>query len=424
MFRTKVLAILIALAAFGSIAIPASSAASTTCPSGYSCVPANKTVTNSSNSSSSSYTKIVIKETIKEDVEEYEQTTHKVVGFDMNVASTSHGLTDCHWGDYAWSGWTLIDGKVVYNKIPPHGQTHVCWNGKNWIQTGGGDKQWNCGNIDYPYGQTPPKKEQVKNIVTFHTHKQFLETFKKWVTSRHHSTSTKSSKTLYSCMSGWTLQGTQCLQQIPPTATPPTPVATCNDTSATNYGQNGACVYQSAQQTCQGKYNGSWDSNTQTCIVVVGNCSTIYVINGNGNVVGGPTNSGNCNTTTPPTPPATPVVSLGGFPQFNEIQAGGNSGNNPLCVPTYASDGNASVTISSDLGFVAASASATDPQSSMTESATQGNGEACFVLFAPNDSDTPASMTVTVSINDGTATPASETSDPIGITYPENTRPS
>jgi hypothetical protein len=195
------------------------------------------------------------------------------------------------------------------------------------------------------------------------------------------------------------------------------PTGTVTDSS-------GNCVTQTntAAQNCEAE-GGTYSTTNQTCTIIqtTGNCSTITVINGSGDT--STTNSpGNCNTTV--TPPATPEVSLGGFPNFNEIQAGGNSGTEPLCVPTYASDGNASVTISSDLGFVAASASATDPQSGMTEPANEGNGEACFVLFAPNDSDKPASMTVTVKIMDGTAAPASETSDPIGITYPETTRPS
>jgi hypothetical protein len=311
------MALLIVLG-LSSTAMATTTQSTNSCPSGYTCVPANKTVVKYSKSSSSAHVTIVKEKTVKEDVEEFERVTHKVVGFNQNQNhSSTAGLTACHWGTADWSGWKLINGVPRYTKNAPHGRTHMCFSKKlkRWLQVGDCDEQLCCGNTVIPKGEAaPPEREQVKAIVSYRTTKQFMSTFNKWVMKSRRAHSTQSTKTVYSCSAGWTLSGTQCWSAtpLPPTTVTPTPV--CSDTNAINNGQNGACVYQSAQQTCETK-NGSWDTSTQTCTVVVGNCSTIYVINGNGNVVGAPTQSGNCNTTVlPPAPTCASTNQFGSYP--------------------------------------------------------------------------------------------------------------
>ncbi len=106
----------------------------------------------------------------------------------------------------------------------------------------------------------------------------------------------------------------------------------------------GNCVVnqQSAQQNCESK-GGTYNSSDGTCTIVqvVGNCSTVTVINGN-NVVINENTTGNCNSsptpppsTTPPStttpPPPTPVCYLNGVAEYT--LPSGYQVQNGQCVP-------------------------------------------------------------------------------------------
>src|ERR1700733_1911078 len=74
LFPAAVIATVVILSSvLAGIASAKTNSIQTTCPSGYTCIPANKTTTNTSKSQSSSHTKIVIKSTIKAELTQYEQ---------------------------------------------------------------------------------------------------------------------------------------------------------------------------------------------------------------------------------------------------------------------------------------------------------------------------------------------------------------
>jgi hypothetical protein len=215
-----------------------------------------------------------------------------------------------------------------------------------------------------------------------------------------------------SCQSGFSWNGTQCVQQA----------ASCPSGEVMN--SNGNCVNQAntAEEACQTE-GGSWNGNNSLCTItqVNGDCSTIIVVNGSGDTVS-TNNSGNCNTTVPPAPtpaptPASPTVTITSLTDLNMIPSGDSSGEFDIGVNASASGG--SLTVDPGIGSVS-SCDSTTPETSILLTVPSGNSTQCVILYAPDDSDQPSSMTATFTANLGTASDVK--TQTFGITYP--TRPS
>jgi archaellum component FlaF (FlaF/FlaG flagellin family) len=167
-------------------------------------------------------------------------------------------------------------------------------------------------------------------------------------------------------------------------------------------------ITQTAAQACSAK-GGAWDSSLELCTIIqiVGNCSNITVVNGNGNVVT-TTQEGNCNTETPPTPPVTPptvshftgVTCTG----FEEISGGASM----LIKCDVTDDNGAPIALSvgvSDSNVV--KVSGINCYSQGGPPSCSGNGQFEFRVNETNDGSTvlQESVTVTATANGVPQTP-------------------
>jgi hypothetical protein len=209
----------------------------------------------------------------------------------------------------------------------------------------------------------------------------------------------------------------------PPAVSPPSPPAEikCGFNEVKNAAGN--CVHQSneAEQKCEAE-GGSWNGNTQMCTIIQinGNCSNIIVINGSGNTVEN-YQEGNCTVEESPPPPCgckeEPEIRITGKTELNMIPAGKTSGE--FYVNTYASESGGTLTVDPGIGGVSSCNSST-PESTITLNVPSGASKECVILYAPEDGDKPASMTVTMTACLGSV--CDEETETVPITYP--TRPS
>jgi hypothetical protein len=254
------------------------------------------------------------------------------------------------------------------SKVP---QMYVDYNGylcrdkyspTGWVKRGGGHTGADCGNISQPIGLKPKYKVIRPPSIELKSSSSALVKVRVTVSAKAESKlwcgdssalgsasdtvmvkyssyeSAKSSQAKLNLFLSVAIKAAdkahaktkvKCTYKAPapvktaPVTTTTAPVLQCTDTTAVNYGQAGICVYQtnSADQNCKAA-GGSYNGNTNLCTItqVNANCSTVYVINGSGNVVGSPTQSGNCdtNTTTPPPAPTPPTVSLQSVQEVDE----------------------------------------------------------------------------------------------------------
>jgi hypothetical protein len=120
-------------------------------------------------------------------------------------------------------------------------------------------------------------------------------------------------------------------------------------------------------------------------------------------------------TTTPPTtPPVTKTIKITSFVDLNKIDAGKNSG--PAAFTVYASEAGGSATVDPGIGAVS-DCNGGPMQGSMTFSNLgSGDNSLCVILWAPDDADKPASMTVTYTATLGSA--FDQKTDEVVIGYP------
>lgn len=215
----------VALATVGAfLAVAASPALADNCPSG-TCqtIDATKTTHVSTDTSSTSHTKIVEKTTVKAQIRQYQQVKHVVVAINMkaNGVSSYRGCVDP-----VKKGWIKPNGIFWNTRANGSGfwdrwknGRKICGSrrvkiGNKYYMVGTKD---NCGNRNIRIQVAGPRvKHVVKKVITFKTYKAFTKVYEKWITSTSSSTSTSTTTTTYSCPAGWTLNGTQCKLCPPP----------------------------------------------------------------------------------------------------------------------------------------------------------------------------------------------------------------
>lgn len=131
-----------------------------------------------------------------------------------------------------------------------------------------------------------------------------------------------------------------------------------------------------------------------------------------GKIVSDTATIGQCST-----PPPAQSITITSLTQLNMIPAGDNSGEFSIGVNASAAGG--SLVVDPGIGSVSACDSITKQDSLTFSNLGSGNSSLCVLLWAPNDADKPASMTVTFTANLGTAKDVK--TETVPITYP--TRP-
>jgi hypothetical protein len=195
-------------------------------------------------------------------------------------------------------------------------------------------------------------------------------------------------------------------------------------------GPAGTCVNQTVtvtpKQECESN-NHSTTGCQQTTVTIVANCSNVAV--GNEGYVG---QGGNCQTGGEQTcvgqgncvveeekpcgcePKKEPSIKITSKTELNMIPAGKTSGD--FGIGTYASESGGVLTVDPGIGGVS-SCSSTTPKGSITVNVPSGASEACVILYAPEDADKPASMTVTMTACLGSVCDVK--TETVPITYPK-----
>lgn len=201
-------------------------------------VPATQTVVTTTDSSSTSVSRTHIrvqKKTIKQ-VKQYERVHHVRVAIHRrkNGVKSLRGCIDPVRRGLIRPGDVFSNTDRYIRRFWDHWQSglRICnphkvhWRGGTWLQ---GTKS-NCGNVKIRIrirGHKPPKR--IKTVVTFRTVKKFKKVYDRWVkkTNRKHSKRTTTQTVVYSCSSGWTLEGAMCrkctVQQCQPVVPPNQP---------------------------------------------------------------------------------------------------------------------------------------------------------------------------------------------------------
>jgi hypothetical protein len=176
------------------------------------------------------------------------------------------------------------------------------------------------------------------------------------------------------------------------------------------------------RQECE-VHSGSWNENTLVCVQVGQNgvCSAQSgVVNGNNNTVNQEVNCGSntevcvnnsCTVTVEEKPK--PTIMITGKTELNMIPAGKTSGD--FYINVNASESGGTLTVDPGIGGVSSCSSST-PEGSITTSVPSGASKECVILYAPEDADKPASMTVTMTANLGSA--SDQKTETVPITYP------
>ena len=203
--------------------------------------PAIPTTTTTKSSSSTSKTHIRVVKSLRAQIKQYEQVTHRVVTIDQQPGGIKSfaGCVDPVQKDWIQSGGqfsnTRYKGGAGRFWDRWHAGLSIChphrikWNGGYWME---GTKS-NCGNEKIRIQVSGPRTiHKIIPVVRFRTVKSFRSTYDKWITKTTTSTSTGTTTTTFSCDaygSGWTLtteRGSSECKSCPPAPCPtPTPPA-------------------------------------------------------------------------------------------------------------------------------------------------------------------------------------------------------
>jgi hypothetical protein len=315
---------------------------------------------------------------------------------------------ECHWYKEVWnSGFVDGTGKLGW-KLDHH--VYGCWVNGKLYKYGGGITGDACGNLLRLVKEPPPKTVvyanakfvgRMKWVATVHVTATAPATVKVMVSVHNADNSCQSSASATGTATG--------------TATA-TAKAKATSKAAARASAEGKAVKMSGslKQEASVKASASAKASATAEASAKATCTP---------TVPPPPTCQETGTCPPPPPPPPcecepkPEIRITGKTELNMIPAGKTSG--PFEISTYASESGGTLTVDPGIGSVSLCGSST-PKNTVTVSVPSGASEACVILYAPEDADKPASMTVTMTACLGAV--CDEETETVPITYP--TRPS
>jgi len=371
--------------------------------------PAQQVTTTNSSSSSTSTTHIRVVKTVRAQVRQYEQVTHRIVTIDQRPGGVK-SLAGCV--DPIQKGWIKNGGQFSNTRYKGgagrfwdrwHAGLSIChphrikWNGGYWME---GTKS-NCSNEKIRIQVSGPRKiHKIIPVIRFRTVKSFRSTYDKFIKKHTESTSTSTTTTSYSCAAygdGWTLDGSVC-KKCPPPCPPPSKAHAFLAKTALKDGVNVALSGGefSFSITVNGSASGSTTNaasgqsrdlgqfnpgdSVQVCETNTGGYTPDQVCISHTMAAGENFTFSFTNRKT--TPPPSNCVTITSTIDLNDVPIGKNSGQLPFKVNSC---GSGSVTIDPGNGAIS-KCDSTTPQASVSFDLVAGDNSFCVIYYAPNDS--------------------------------------